>query len=134
MDDGTIFNDYYILYIIIFLVFFAISIALSFYFIFVPSRRAADQIDNLFVVGQQTIDNITNLANTVENLTEEIQKDSCDSIIYLANAFFIGTPGSEACQQVQMGNCNDDCGYFPGIINPDLVVPAFCLEQENTND
>jgi len=89
-----IYNDYYIALIIITIITIAISLALSFYFIFIPSARIETEFDELESRGLQTIQNLNRLVTTSTNISDEILKDTCESIIYTADKLF-GIPQSE---------------------------------------
>lgn len=86
------FDDYWVAILIITIVGFLISIALSFYFIFLPSVRAQGQFETIVTQGTAAFNDITNLINTDTQLAAEIQQDTCQSLVYAAMR--ITTPGS----------------------------------------
>lgn len=106
------FDDYWIAIIIITIVGFAITIALSFYFIFIPSQRAATQFGDIVSQGQQTLQDITDLINTDTALAQEIREDSCKSLVYTAVTITNHTTG--AC--ILSGQC------------PCTFIPQFCCQ------
>ena len=89
MDCSYIdYNGYYVLLIIITIVTIAISIALSFYFIFLPAQRIEEEFDTLQARGQQTLRSVTTLINNTTNLSEEIQRDTCQSLYFALDRLF----------------------------------------------
>ena len=105
------FDDYWIAIIIITILGFIISMALSFYFIFLPSRRAEEELDTLSIGGSQALRAIEDLINTTSQLGDEIEKDTCESIIYSAFHLF------------GEGDCLSN-----SQIDPCSFVPLFCLQ------
>jgi hypothetical protein len=106
------FDDYWIAIIIITIVGFAITIALSFYFIFIPSQRAATQFSDIVSQGQQTLQDITDLINTDTQLAQEIREDNCKSLVY--TAITITNKSNGAC--ILSGQC------------PCVFIPQFCCQ------
>ena len=105
------FDDYWIAIIIITIIGFVLSIALSFYFIFIPSVRAEEQFDVISRRGNEALTAVENLINTSDQLATEIQEDSCESIIYVATKYFAP------------GGCFANSG-----IDPCNFIPQFCLQ------
>jgi len=118
--DKLTYNDYYIGLIIVTIITIAISIALSFYFIFVPAQRIETKFQTLESRGLETINNLNRLINTTDQLSTEILKDSCKSIIYIANTTF-GNPG--CILSLFCVSCNP---LIPTICNPYLPTNPGC--------
>lgn len=108
------FDDYWVAILIITIVGFLISIALSFYFIFLPSVRAQGQFEIIVTQGSAALSDITNLINTDTQLAAEIGEDSCKSLIYAAMTItkppqpggpFCPLPGQCPCQFIPQYCC-----------------------------
>ena len=130
MDTFLDFNGYYVALIIITIVTIAISIALSFYFIFIPSVRIADEFDTLQSRGLRALQDVTNLINTTTNLSEEVLKDVCDSVIYTADKLF-GKPlicGTDERGCILDLFCVNNNPLIPSICAPFITnIPDCCL-------
>ena len=114
--NPTYYNDYYIALIIISIITIAIGIALSFYFIFVPATRIETQIDSLETRGLETLSSLNRLVNTTTQLSEDVLRDSCNSIIYVANTLF-GDPQAQGTQGCILN-------IYCVLCNP--LIPSVC--------
>ena len=124
--DVLYYNDYYIALIIITIITIAISIALSFYFIFIPSQRIETQFEDLESRGLQTIKDLNRLISSTDQLSDEILRDTCNSIIYTANTLF-GTPhvsGSRGC--IIDLYCISCSPFVPSVCAPFLPTEPGC--------
>jgi len=134
MDFGIDYNGYYVALIILTIVTIAISIALSFYFIFLPAIRIENEFDILQARGLQAIQDVTRLINTTTNLSAEIQKDVCQSTYYTLDKL-LGKPFEDGVRGCLIG------GIFCAIdVIPDQCVqyisedqiPLCCRTQPDT--
>ena len=123
--DNT-YDNYYIALIIITIITIAIGIALSFYFIFIPSQRIETQFDDLQTRGIETLNTINRLITTDTQLSEEILADTCASVIYIANTLF-GSPQNQHVQgcilDLYCVSCNP---LIPSVCNPYLPPNPGC--------
>lgn len=118
MDSFLDYDGYYVALIIVTIVTIAISLALSFYFIFIPSIRIADEFDNLEARGLQAFQNVTNLINTTTNLSDDVIRQTCDSIIYISNTL-IGSPRVPFLQ---------GCVVDLFCVNKNPLIPGICQQ------
>lgn len=121
-------NDYYVALIIISIITIAISLALSFYFIFLPARRIETQFNTLETKGLNTIQDLTSLANNLGALNDELLEDTCNSIIYAADRLF-GCPQSttepkKGCLGAVF--CLQDNPFIPTICQPYANIDPTC--------
>jgi hypothetical protein len=108
------FDDYWVAIIIITIVGFLITIALSFYFIFIPASRAEEQFDTIAARGRGTLSSIQELINTTVELGDEFQQGTCESLIYITDVLFNPVP-------------EGDC-FLQNFFNKCAVLPEFCYQ------
>lgn len=123
--DNT-YDNYYIALIIVTIVTIAIGIALSFYFIFIPSQRIETEFDDLQANGTRTLNTINRLISTDTQLSEEVLAETCASVIYIANTLF-GKPqmtGLQGCiLNLVCVTCNP---LIPSVCSPYLPSNPGC--------
>lgn len=117
----TTFDGYYIVLIIIIILTTAISIALSFYFIYVPTIRISREFNDVESNGTVAFDALEKLITNTENLSEEILPDVCRSVYYILGRWIGNAPPP-----------NTGCLFFlPISICVDNIMPAQCLPYIN---
>lgn len=139
MDVFTDYNGYYVALIIITIITIAIGIALSFYFIFIPSIRLANQFDSLEMRGLQTIQSINNLIGTSTTLGEEVLQQTCESLIYAVDKLF-GKPRVCDLPEGQQPRgcildlwCINQSPFIPNVCQPFITdIPTCCLTIPDT--
>ena len=121
MDPCSDMNGYYVALIIITIVTIAIGLALSFYFIFIPSLRIAEEFDTLQTRGLRAVRDVTNLINTSTNLSEEVTADLCNSLYYTLDKL--------GGQPFNITNSPDSRGCaLAGAYCTIEVIPTICLQ------
>jgi len=131
MDNFFELNDYYVALIIVTIVTIAISLALSFYFIFLPAIRIQKTFNTIQTRGLDTIKLLTSLANTVSQVNDEVLQDTCESLIYAAD-FLFGCPKTPDGVTPIIGClsglwCPKDNPLIPSICDPFLpTTPCEC--------
>ena len=125
--DNSDYNGYYVLLIIITIVFTAISIALSFYFIFLPASRIENEFESLQSRGSSAITDITNLINTTDQLSAEVLAQTCTSYIFAVNQLF-GKPfeDSPTGGAPTGGIGGQGCILDLFCVNNNPLIPSIC--------
>jgi len=124
--DNSDYNGYYVALVIVTIVTIAISIALSFYFIFLPASR----------IEISTISELTRLINSTEALGDEILEQTCVSYIYAVDKLFgkpadIPTLDTRGC--IIDFFCVNNNPLIPTICNPFITnIPLCCQTNPDT--
>ena len=132
MDSLFEFNGYYIAIVIISIVGFAISIALSFYFIYLPATRIETEFDRLTKRGRQALTNINNLITTTTNISQEVLEDTCNSVIYISNTLFGSPIEIDPDTGIRIQGCIGEffplCSPTPPPLTDNIFIPSICYQ------